>query len=122
MPNFAGRKRKVVSRDNTLVFQMPDVKPVRRPIENINEIMIFGEVNFNKSLLELLSQKEILVHYFNYYGYYMGTFYPREHLNSGYMIVKQVEHYAPEKRLILAKAFVQGAYPRILREQHKKTT
>ena len=101
-------------KDNTLFFQKADnEKPIYRPIENINEIMIFGEVNFNKSLLELLSQKEILVHYFNYYGYYMGTFYPREHLNSGYMIIKQAEHYAAEKRLVLAKAFVQGAYKNI---------
>lgn len=97
-------------KDNTLFFQKTENdKPIYRPIENINEIMIFGEVSFNKSLLELLSRKEILVHYFNYYGYYMGTFYPREHLNSGYMIIKQVEHYATEKRLVLAKAFVQGA-------------
>ena len=54
-------------KDNTLFFQKTEnEKPIYRPIENINEIMIFGEVNFNKSLLELLSQKEILVHYFNY--------------------------------------------------------
>ncbi|PMP82993.1 MAG: subtype I-B CRISPR-associated endonuclease Cas1, partial [Caldisericum exile] len=35
---------------------------------------------------------------------------PREHLNSGYMILKQAEHYLdPEKRLNLARKFVEGA-------------
>jgi len=57
-----------------------------------------------------LSQKEIIVSYFNYYGYYAGSFYPREHYNSGYMILKQATHYNDEiKRLVIAKKFIEGA-------------
>ncbi|HHY66871.1 MAG TPA: type I-B CRISPR-associated endonuclease Cas1, partial [Alicyclobacillus sp.] len=57
------------------------------------------------------SQKEILLHIFNSeYEYYMGTFYPREHLNAGHVTVKQVEHYLdPRRRLDLAGRFVEGA-------------
>lgn len=80
------------------------------PVENVGEIHIFGEVSLNKKLLEFLSEKEIILHYYNHYNYYMGSFYPREHLNSGYMTVKQAEHYiTPELRLQLAKSFVAGA-------------
>ena len=44
----------------------------------------------------------------------MGTFYPREHLNSGYMILRQAEHYQDhEKRIALAREFVRGAYRNI---------
>jgi len=100
-------------KDNTLVYETQAGKRYF-PVEDTKEIMAFGEVTFNKSLLEFLSQKEILVHYFNYYGYYMGTFYPREHLNSGYMILKQAEHYQDdEKRLALARSFVSGAFRNI---------
>ncbi len=100
-------------KDNTLVYETEAGKRYL-PVEDIKEIMAFGEVNFNKSLLEFVSKKEILIHYFNYYGYYMGTFYPREHLNSGYMILKQAEYYQdPLKRLIIAQAFVRGAYRNI---------
>lgn len=100
-------------KDNTLYFETEAGKKYL-PVEDINEIMAFGEVNFNKSFLEFVSQKEILIHYFNYYGYYMGTFYPREHLNSGYMIIKQADHYLKEEsRLELAKGFVWGAYKNI---------
>ncbi|MFZ7103595.1 MAG: type I-B CRISPR-associated endonuclease Cas1b [Peptococcaceae bacterium] len=100
-------------KDNTLYFATEAGKKYL-PVEDINEIMAFGEVAFNKSFLEFVSQKEILIHYFNYYGYYMGTFYPREHLNSGYMILKQAEHYLDEKkRLNIAKSFVWGAYKNI---------
>lgn len=96
-------------KDNTLIYETETGKRFL-PVEDIKEIMLFGEVDFNKNLLEFVSQKEILIHYFNFYGYYMGTFYPREHLNSGYMILKQAEHYQdPEKRLMLARAFVWGA-------------
>ena len=100
-------------KDNTLFYETEAGKRFL-PVEDIKEIMVFGEVSFNKSLLEFMSQKEILIHYFNYYDYYMGTFYPREHLNSGYMILKQAEHYQDqEKRMALARSFIQGAYRNI---------
>ncbi len=86
------------------------------PVESIREIIVHGEVDFNKRFLEFLSEKEITLHYFNHYGYYMGTFYPREHYNSGFMILKQSEFYlAPQKRIALAKAFVWGAAQNIMR-------
>lgn len=98
---------------NTLKFYCDDTKRFL-PVEDINSIYAFGEVDINKKLLELLSQKEILLHYFNYYGYYMGTFYPREHLNSGYMILKQATHYEDDaKRLDIAKRFVEGSLKNI---------
>jgi CRISPR-associated protein Cas1 len=96
-------------KDNTLSFEM---EKGRRfiPVEDTGEIMIFGEVAVNKKLLEFLSIKEIVLHYFNHHGYYMGSFYPREHLNSGYMTLKQAEYYLnEEKRLTIAKEFVRGA-------------
>jgi CRISPR-associated protein Cas1 len=98
---------------NTLYYETEGKKRYL-PVEDIKEIMAFGEITFNKTFLEFLSQKEILIHCFNYYGYYMGTYYPREHLNSGYMILRQAENYlSPEKRLIIARAFVEGAFKNI---------
>ncbi|NLY85792.1 MAG: type I-B CRISPR-associated endonuclease Cas1, partial [Tissierellia bacterium] len=81
----------------------------------IKEIYIFGEVSLNKKFLDYMSQKEVILHFFNYYGYYTGTFYPREHLNSGYMILKQAEYYLDfDKRLELARKFVEGGARNIL--------
>jgi len=80
------------------------------PVENVRELLIFGEVSINKKLLDFCSQQEIILHFFNYYGYYSGSFYPREHYNSGYMILRQAEFYLDgEKRMTLARKFVQGA-------------
>jgi len=95
--------------DNTLKFYCEETNRFL-PVEDISDIFVFGEVNINKKLLELLSQKEIVMHYFNYHGYYMGTFYPREHYNSGYMILKQAEYYQDNnKRMTIARAIIRGA-------------
>ncbi|MEG6565742.1 type I-B CRISPR-associated endonuclease Cas1b [Thermoanaerobacterium saccharolyticum] len=100
-------------KDNTLYFEGESGRKFI-PVENTSEIMIFGEVNLNKRFLEFVSQSEIILHFFNHYGYYIGSFYPREHLNSGYMILKQAENYIDEnKRLFIAQKFVEGAYRNI---------
>lgn len=103
-------------KDNTLYFVTREGEKKFIPVEDTAELMIFGEVDVNKRFLEFISQKEIIIHYFNHYGYYMGCFYPREHLNSGYMILKQTEHYLDEnKKMMLARRFVEGASLNILR-------
>lgn len=80
------------------------------PIHSINDIHIFSEVNINKKFIDFISQNKIPIHFYNYYGYYEGTYYPREFYNSGYIVLKQAEHYLNnEKRLYLAKSILSGA-------------
>jgi len=99
---------------NTIYFETSDGQKKYLPIENVRDLHILGEVTLNKEILEYLSQKEIILHFYNYYEYYVGSFYPREHYNSGYMILKQAEYYLDqEKRLELAKSFVKGAIDNI---------
>lgn len=96
-------------KENTLFFQTEEGKRFI-PVEQTSEIMIMGEVTLNKRFLEFVASSQIILHFFNYYGYYVGSFYPREHLNSGFIILKQSEHYLDqEKRLVLARKFVEGA-------------
>ncbi len=101
---------------NTLYFEGDKGSRKYIPVENTSTMMIVGEVTINKKLMEFLSQNEILLHFFNYFGYYVGTYYPREHYNSGFMILKQAEHYLDEeRRLRLALKFVEGASANMLR-------
>ncbi len=100
-------------KDNTLYFEKEDGKNYI-PIENTSELFIFGEVSLNKRFLEFLTQKETLMHFFNHHGYYIGTYYPREHLNSGFVILKQAEYYLNNnKRIFLAKKIIYGAIENI---------
>jgi len=100
----------LMRKDNSLFFVTEQGEKKHIPVENVKEIMVFGEINLNKKLLEFLSQKEIILSVFNYYGFYMGSFYPRTHNNSGFIILKQAEHYLDYgKRLVLARKLVEGA-------------
>lgn len=103
-------------KDNTLFFENDKGERKFIPIEGVQELMVFGEVSLNKRFLEFTSRKEIILHFFNHYGYYVGSFYPREHLNSGHMILKQAEAYLnPQTRIDLARKFVKGAVSNIIK-------
>ena len=97
-------------KDNTLFFENEEGKKKFIPVENTKEIYAFGEIDLNTKMLNFLSQKEITLHYFNYYDYYAGSFYPREHYNSGFMILNQSRYYEDvNARVFLAKQFIRGA-------------
>jgi CRISPR-associated protein Cas1 len=81
------------------------------PVEDVAELFLFGEITLNTKLLNFLAQKGIPVHVFNYYGFYSGSYYPRETNVSGHLLVRQVEHYTDvAKRLTIAREFARGAY------------
>ncbi|ADI02107.1 type I-B CRISPR-associated endonuclease Cas1b [Syntrophothermus lipocalidus] len=107
----SGRLRR---RQNTLYLEQEaeEAKVNRQaiPIEGVDDIYLFGEVDLNTKLLNFLAQNGIVVHCFNYYGFYTGSFYPRESNVSGHLLVKQVEHYLDlERRLTIAREFVASA-------------
>ena len=93
-------------KDNSLCFRK-DGKNVYIPIENTKEIYCMNEVTVNTKLLDFLSQNHVIVHVFNYYEGYSGTFYPKNQYNSGRLIVKQVQAY-DNSREVIAKAIVCG--------------
>lgn len=85
------------------------------PVENVSEIHCFGNLDFNKDALEFLTQNGIPIHIYNHYEYYIGTYYPREYLESGELILQQVDHYKDDqKRLTIARKFVEGSIKNML--------
>lgn len=103
-------------KDNTLEIVYKDNTKKSIPVERVDDIYVMTEFDFNTSLLNFLSKFGISVHYFNYYGFYTGTYYPKEQLVSGKLLIKQVEHYVnPEKRIIIAQAFIEAASYNIYR-------
>ena len=108
-----GRLRR---KDNTLYLEPEDAPRIPIPVEDIDALYFYGELDLNTKLLNFLAQKHIAFHVFNYYGYYSGSYYPREYLNSGSLLVKQVQHYEKNtKRMLLAHEFVASAGFNILR-------
>ncbi|MDQ3459966.1 MAG: CRISPR-associated endonuclease Cas1, partial [Deinococcota bacterium] len=86
------------------------------PIETTSDIHIFGECDLNTRMLNFLTQQNIPLHLYNYYGYYAGSYMPREQYVSGYLTLQQASHYNDfASRLALAHAFVLGALRNIER-------
>lgn len=77
------------------------------PIEKIKELYCFNDITISTKLLDILSTAGIVVHFFNYYENYVGTFYPKKSLISGRLVVKQSLKFE-NNRLIIAKAIVNG--------------
>ncbi len=110
--------------ENTVEFESSGGEKRSLPINDIYCIHLFGEIDLNTKLIVFMNQHGVPLHFYNYYGYYSGSFYPREKLLSGFLIVKQVQHYLDtSKRLRIAKAFVGTAINNILAnlEHYKKT-
>lgn len=93
-------------KDNSLCFRK-DGKNVYIPIENTKEIYCLNEVSINTKLLDFLSSNHVVVHFFNYYEGYSGSYYPREQYYSGKLLIKQVNTFQ-NQRMEVAKAIVHG--------------
>ncbi|HEX9063012.1 MAG TPA: type I-B CRISPR-associated endonuclease Cas1b [Clostridia bacterium] len=97
-------------KDNTIYFLDSNEVKKPLPIEQVDTLHIFGEVDLNTKFINYLSEYGLILNFYNYYGYYTGSFYPRKTSVSGFVNVKQAKHYLDyEKRMYLAKCFVDSA-------------
>lgn len=105
------RDCELVRKDNNISIITDDIKKDLKS-EIIDEIYLFGEVDLNTKLLNFAAQKNIVIHVFNYYGYYSGSFYPRKKSVSGNLLVEQAKTYLDSgERLYLAREFIKaGAF------------
>lgn len=97
-----------VSEDGEIVSS--DAQSRYLPVEDISEFYVFGSLRANSSLFNFLGQKDIAVHFFDYYENYTGSFMPRDSLLSGKTLLAQTAFYQDkEKRLAIARKFIEGA-------------
>jgi CRISP-associated protein Cas1 len=107
--------------DNTLQFSVFDEagkeqKPVYRPIEGIESIFAFGNMEVNSAVLNYLGQMHIPVHFFGYHENYTGSFMPKDYLLAGKSQIEQTKTYlSPTRRMHLAQGFIEGASANMLR-------
>lgn len=103
-------------KDNVLRITTQDGRFKDIKVEVTRDIYVFGEVSLNTKCLNYAGQLSMPIHFFNYYGFYSGSFYPKEENVSGKLLIEQVNHYTDlHKRLEIAKEFVDAASYNILR-------
>ncbi|MTI48947.1 MAG: type I-B CRISPR-associated endonuclease Cas1 [Firmicutes bacterium] len=103
-------------KDNSIIVTTPDGRKKNLKSEVTDEIYLFGEISMNTKLLNFLSQKKIIMHVFNYYGFYSGSYCPKESNVSGYLLVNQVNKYSnKEERVKIAKELLRASAYNIYR-------
>ena len=114
-PYYLFNPGRMSRKDNTLKFIATDANGVEQtpkylPIETIDSLYVFGSIDANSALYNLLGKEQIPVHFFDYYEHYTGSFMPREYLLAGKMQLEQTKaHQSSAKRLKIAQTFIEGA-------------
>ena len=102
-------------KENTVYFVNKDEKRVL-PINKIYSIYAYGKLSFSSGVVSYLAKNGIPIHFFNYYGFYEGSLYPRETLISGDLVINQAAYYLDnDKRMQIAGRFIEGACGNILK-------
>lgn len=112
-------------KDSTIYLIKEDGTKKVVPIEQVENLHVFSEMDFNTAFFNLLNQKDVNLHFYNYYGYYSGSYTPRKKKVSGFVEIKQSEHVLNlEYRLYIAQQFIYSAVHHMLRNlrRHKEYT
>jgi len=102
-------------KDNTLKFVPVDENGVEGtpkyiPVEGVSNLFVFGSLDANSALYNFMGKQGISLHFFDYYEHYTGSFYPKDYLQAGRVLVAQTNHYLqPTKRLAIARKLIEGA-------------
>jgi len=87
-------------KDKTLLYVV-NGESNYQPIEALDHIHVFGEVRFNKRVLEFLNKNKVSITFYTRYGNIIGRFIPNCN-RSGKELVKQVQTYLDlEKRNLI---------------------
>lgn len=107
-------------KDSTIYLEFEDGTKKTVPIEQTENLHIFAEMDFNTSFINLLNQKDVSLHFYNYYGYYSGSYTPKRKKVSGFVDIQQAAHVLDlNKRLYIAQQFVYSAIHHILRNMRR---
>ncbi|MBQ8749178.1 MAG: type I-B CRISPR-associated endonuclease Cas1 [Clostridia bacterium] len=102
----------LIKKDNSIEFISKDNQKTNIPLLQVDAIYTFATVSISSECLKLLSNNGIVVHYFDYYENYIGTFYPKiiKTLN-GDLLVKQVHTFCDiDKRLEVSKETIKASF------------
>ncbi len=106
---FVSKNAQLKRRENTLFLTTGGMsKPY--PVEKIRHIVMLSEASMNSKLLCLCGTHGIRISFFDYYGYFKGSFEPIEQNPSGRVKLEQSQCILDnKKKMMVAREIVRGA-------------
>ncbi|MEM0136273.1 MAG: type I-B CRISPR-associated endonuclease Cas1b [Thermoplasmatales archaeon] len=105
----------IVVSDGTLrteenTFRFDSIDGLRRiPAEDVRSINFYSGGSVTTGALKLASEHGVPIHFFGFYGNYIGTFWPNEKLLSGDLTIEQAKLYLDSaRRLHLSLLLMNG--------------
>lgn len=106
----------ILKREGNTIYFIHEGEKKAVPVNNIFDVCCFARVSLRSGVIAFFFENNIPVHFFNKYGFYEGSLYPRDFLVAGKVLVKQVAFYLDrDKRLNIAKEFIRGMKHNILK-------
>ncbi|OYT63570.1 CRISPR-associated endonuclease Cas1, partial [Candidatus Bathyarchaeota archaeon ex4484_205] len=106
---------KIKGEGNTIYF-VNEKEKRSFPVQNIKEIVCMGQVSLTSGAISYLLKRGVPVHFFNRYGNYEGSLFPKFREYYGEIVVRQAEHYLDYgKRMYIARQIVDGLKHNILK-------
>ena len=100
---------KLTRKENTIRFENENTRRIL-PVEKIYAIYAYGRLSFSSGVISYLSKFGVPIHFYGYYGNYEGSFYPRESLVSGEVVIRQAAYYIKRYlRQELATRMIEGS-------------
>ena len=106
------KQGELLKKDDTIEFVSKNNEKTTIPLLQIDSIVLLATISISAECLRLFANNGVVVHYFDYYENYIGTFYPKivKSLN-GELLVNQVKEFTNlDTRLFLAKETIKSSF------------
>ncbi len=82
---------------NSILFVNEDFKKAV-PIAQVSDIHAFGKVTVSSGAIDLFSEHNIPIHFYNQYGFHISSLLPKDHYTSGKTLLAQAEAVLDKER------------------------
>lgn len=112
---YISNESDIYKKENTFFININNEKQ-SLPIEGYDHIIFLSDTTITTKLLSLAGKMDIRLSFFDFYGWYSGSFEPSASMKSGKMKIMQTNVYNDmKKRLLICKEIESGIQNNIIK-------
>lgn len=98
----------LTKKDYGLLFENEE-KKYYIPVEIVDQINFYSNIIISSQVLNILSEKDIKISFFDKYGNLKRCYVPAKHCGDAKVLIKQCKLYGSKDRLVIAKKMEKAA-------------